>query len=62
MTSSPSSLSLRLAFKYLTILIFCFPLFAAGVRPTAAHEAPGSVISDLVQSVRSSVVDIYMRA
>jgi len=61
MTSSPSWLSLSLAFRCLTILVFCFPLFAANIYPTAAHEAPTSVISDLVGSVRPSVVSIYMR-
>src|SRR3954451_19530690 len=61
MTSSRSSLSLSLAFRHLTILGICFPLFAAGIHPTAAHDAPPSVISDLVQSVRPSVVSIYMR-
>jgi S1-C subfamily serine protease len=31
------------------------------VHTTAAHDAPAPVISDLVQSVRPSVVIFYMR-
>lgn len=39
MTSSPSWLSLSLAFRCLTILVFCFPLFARYLSHRCARGA-----------------------
>src|SRR5947209_8947421 len=63
MSTLASSLSLRLVTRNLIAFAWCccFGWFPGTTSPSYAHEASPLPISELVRSVRPSVVSIYMR-